>query len=184
MVVSGSLTPQTKEQTKFLIENKLPNIIFDSRKVFNETEAQKEIDRIVVEAKSIILNGNDLLVMADSSDDIVAQTKDIGVEKYRLDPLTISKLVSAKLAEASYQIIEQTGLRKLVIAGGDTSGTICRKLGIEGNYVLKEIETGLPSGLAIGNEMLIVLKSGSFGSKEFLTKAINHLNDLTKGEYY
>lgn len=55
-----------------------------------------------------------------------------------------------------------------------------RKLGIEGNYVLKEIEPGLPSGLSIGKEMLIVLKSGSFGKADFLVKAIDHLKDLTK----
>ncbi|MGO4889998.1 four-carbon acid sugar kinase family protein [Anaerobacillus sp. MEB173] len=182
LVVSGSLTPQTKEQTKYIINNGIKVSVLDSRKVFNEVDAQTEINRIVNEAKSSILNGTDVLVMADNRDEIVFQTKEIGFKEYNLDPLTISKLVSAKLAEASYQIVNQTGLKRLVIAGGDTSGTICRKLGIEGNYVLKEIEPGLPSGLAIGNEMLIVLKSGSFGKTEFLAKSIDHLKDLTKGQ--
>lgn len=50
------------------------------------------------------------------------ETKGIGAEEHNLDPFSISKLVSAKLAEASYQIVKQTGLKRLVIAGGDTSG--------------------------------------------------------------
>ncbi|RSL33131.1 four-carbon acid sugar kinase family protein [Salibacterium salarium] len=182
MVVSGSMTSETKKQTSYLITNGMQVAVFDTRKVFNQVEAQNEITRIVDRAKDSIINGEDLLVMANNNDDVVAQTKELGSEEYNLDSFTISKLVSAKLAEASYEIVKVTGLKRLVIAGGDTSGTILRKLGIEGNYVLKEIEPGIPSGLSIGKEMLIVLKSGSFGKVDFLAKAIDHLKDLTQGK--
>jgi uncharacterized protein YgbK (DUF1537 family) len=57
-------------------------------------------------------------------------------------------------------------------------GTVSRKLGIKGNYVLEEIETNVPSGLAIGRNMSIVLKSGSFGKEDFLYKAIEHLKSI------
>nr|WP_242447720.1 hypothetical protein [Priestia endophytica] len=45
--------------------------------------------------------------------------------------------------------------------------------------MLKEIETGLPSGLTIGRHMLIVLKSDRFGGEEFLSLAIKHLRNLS-----
>lgn len=69
--------------------------------------------------------------------------------RLQFDSLIISKLISAALAEVTLQVVEETSLKRLVVAGGDTSGTVCRKLGIKGNVVLKEIETGLPSGLAL-----------------------------------
>lgn len=180
LVVSGSLTPQTKSQTVYLKSMGIETIVLDSRNVFNEGVLREQIETIVKEASRLILVGKDVLVMADDREEIVAATKQIGKNDYDLDSLTISKLVSDALAEAAKQIVEQTNVKKLVIAGGDTSGTVTRKLGIEGNYVLKEIETGLPSGLAIGRKMLIVLKSGSFGSEEFLFEAVNHLKDLLK----
>ncbi|SFB36305.1 Uncharacterized conserved protein YgbK, DUF1537 family [Lentibacillus halodurans] len=181
LVVSGSLTLETKGQTNYLTTNRVKTLVFDSRRAFNEDEAKKEVTRIVEQAKDTISSGKDVLVMADNAENVVAKTKEIGSQNYNVDSFTISKLVSSKLAEVSYKLVKETGLKRLIIAGGDTSGTILRKLGIEGNFVLKEIEPGLPSSLSIGKEMLIVLKSGSFGKVDFLAKAINHLKDLSKG---
>lgn len=114
-----------------------------------------------------------------ATEEVVLETKEIGL-KQNIDSLTISKMVSAMLADVTEKIVNATGLKRLVVAGGDTSGTVSRKLGIRGNYVLKEIETGLPSGLALGRHMLIVLKSGSFGKPNFLVRAVAHLKDLSQ----
>jgi uncharacterized protein YgbK (DUF1537 family) len=177
LVISGSLTPQTHSQTAHLMDMGTSAIIFDSRKVFDEQLKVSEIDRVTVEAISMIKSGNDVLVMADNRQEIVDETKKLG-KQLLFNEMTTSKMISAALAEITQLIIENTGLRRLVVAGGDTSGTVCRRLGIKGNYVLEEIETGLPSGLTLDRSMLIVLKSGSFGTPEFLEKAVNHLRHL------
>jgi uncharacterized protein YgbK (DUF1537 family) len=178
LVVSGSLTPQTKRQTEYLINSGIATIIVDSRTVFCKAEKEKEVVRAYREAITYLENGKDVLVMANNDKEIVRETKEIG-SKNLLDELTISKSVSAALAEITEKIVSDTGLQRLVIAGGDTSGTVTRQLGITGNYVLEEIETGVPSGLAIGRNLLIVLKSGSFGSPEFLKCAIDHLKMIS-----
>jgi uncharacterized protein YgbK (DUF1537 family) len=182
LVISGSLTPQTRSQTAHLMNIGTPAIIFDSRKVFDQQLKTAEMERITVEAMSIIKSGNNVLVMADNREEIVAETKQLG-KQLHFNEMSTSKMISAALAEVTQLIKENTGLRRLVVAGGDTSGTVCRRLGIKGNYVLEEIETGLPSGLTLDRSMLIVLKSGSFGTPEFLEKAVNHLKGLfhTKG---
>lgn len=86
--------------------------------------------------------------------------------------------MSAALADVTKQLVEATGLSRLVVAGGDTSGKVCRRLGIHGNWVLREIATGLPSGMALGRPLLLVLKSGSFGDADFMAKALDHLKSL------
>ncbi|MEF2097334.1 four-carbon acid sugar kinase family protein [Bacillus sp. CFBP9009] len=177
LVISGSLTPQTRAQTAHLISTGVPCMVLDSRKVFSSVECDEENRRLVIEAQNLLKQGKDVLVMADNRPEIVLQTKVIGQEK-KIDPLLISKMVSAALADITERIVDETGLKRLVVAGGDTSGTVTRQLGIKGNYVLEEIETGLPSGLALGRHMLIVLKSGSFGKTEFLSHAINHLKTI------
>ncbi|MGG0383322.1 four-carbon acid sugar kinase family protein [Priestia filamentosa] len=178
LVVSGSLTPQTRAQTAHLISSGVPCKVFDSRKVFSPVEYDKEVMRVSLEAQKLLIQGEDVLIMADNNKDIILETKEMG-KKLGIDPLSISKMVSAAISNVTKIIVDQVDLKRLIVAGGDTAGTVSRKLDIKGNYVLKEIETGLPSGLAIGRHMLIVLKSGSFGGEEFLSLAIKHLKNLS-----
>lgn len=177
-IVSGSLTPQTKAQTSYLIQKGIDHIILDSRKFFQPLRRSEEIEHAVKLASEMIQTGRDVLVMANNAPDVVKETKKIG-QSHNLDLLSVSKTISDVLAVVTQKVLEQTGYKRLIVAGGDTSGTVCRKLGIKGNYIVKEIETGLPSGLAIGPELIIVLKSGSFGSPEFLERAIQHLKDVS-----
>ncbi|MCI2256530.1 four-carbon acid sugar kinase family protein [Domibacillus sp. PGB-M46] len=178
LVVSGSLTPQTREQTSLLMQNGCPSVVIDSRAVFLAEERQAELEKALKKTIEKLKSGQDVLLMANNSPEIVQQTKDLGLEAH-IDSLTISKMVSALLADITVQAVDALDLKRLVIAGGDTSGTISRKLGIKGNFILDEIATGVPSGLAFGRDMLIVLKSGSFGEPDFLIKAVEHLKDLT-----
>ena len=178
LVVSGSLTPQTKAQTSYLINQGVHHIVMDSRHFFDEELKEKEIHSTVERAAGIIQNGQDLLIMADNTPSVVQETKELG-KKRNLDELTVSKRISAVLAKVTEILLDQTHFKRLIVAGGDTSGTVCRQLGIKGNFIVQEIETGLPSGLAIGPQLLIVLKSGSFGTPEFLAHAIQHLQDVS-----
>jgi len=177
LIVSGSLTPQTKAQTSALIASGTAAIVLDSRLVFDEAGRRTEIERVTNAALTPLRAGRDTLVMAAQEDGIVSATKTAG-ERNGLDPLSASKVVSAALADVAHALVEATGLKRLIVAGGDTSGTVCRRLGIRGNLVLAEIAPGLPSGLALGRDILIVLKSGSFGGTEFLANAVNHLKAL------
>jgi len=178
LIVSGSLTPQTRAQTSALIASGTPAIVLDSRLVFNEATRRTEIERATQAALTPLRAGRDTLVMAGQEDGIVSATKAAG-ERHGLDPLAASKVVSAALAEVAHALVDATGLKRLVVAGGDTSGTVCRRLGIRGNLVLAEIAPGLPSGLALGRDLLIVLKSGSFGGPDFIANAVAHLKTLS-----
>jgi len=177
LTIAGSLTPQTKAQTAALIATGVPAATLDSRLIFSPINRTKEISRIITVVLANLRAGRDMLILADQADAVVAETKALG-ERQGLDPLTSSKAISAALADITLEVMEEAGLKRLVIAGGDTSGTICRRLGIRGNYVLKEIAPGVPSGLTLGRELLIVLKSGSFGGPDFFAAAASHLKSL------
>jgi uncharacterized protein YgbK (DUF1537 family) len=69
----------------------------------------------------------------------------------------------------------QSGVRRLVIAGGETSGAAVDRLGIPGFLVGAEIAAGVPVLRAVGGvigEMLLALKSGNFGGPEFFSDAL------------
>jgi uncharacterized protein YgbK (DUF1537 family) len=69
----------------------------------------------------------------------------------------------------------QSGVRRLVVAGGETSGAVVDRLGLPGFLVGAEIAAGVPVLRAVGadnGEMLLALKSGNFGGPEFFSDAL------------
>jgi uncharacterized protein YgbK (DUF1537 family) len=73
----------------------------------------------------------------------------------------------------------QSGVHRLVVAGGETSGAVVDRLKIPGFLVGAEIAAGVPVLRAVGAEegtkestMLLALKSGNFGGPEFFSDAL------------
>ncbi len=73
------------------------------------------------------------------------------------------------------QGLVQSGVRRLVVAGGETSGAVVDRLKIPGFLVGAEIAAGVPVLRAVGAKegaMLLALKSGNFGGPEFFSDAL------------
>jgi uncharacterized protein YgbK (DUF1537 family) len=69
----------------------------------------------------------------------------------------------------------QSGVRRLAVAGGETSGAVVDRLQIPGFLVGAEIAAGVPVLRAVGakdGEMLLALKSGNFGGPDFFSDAL------------
>jgi 3-dehydrotetronate 4-kinase len=70
----------------------------------------------------------------------------------------------------------QSGVHRLVVAGGETSGAVVDRLRIPGFLVGAEIAAGVPVLRAVGagkGEMLLALKSGNFGGPQFFSDALD-----------
>jgi 3-dehydrotetronate 4-kinase len=68
----------------------------------------------------------------------------------------------------------QSGVHRLVVAGGETSGAVVDRLKIPGFLVGVEIAPGVPVLRAVGGEpMLLALKSGNFGGPQFFSDALS-----------
>ena len=65
------------------------------------------------------------------------------------------------------------GVRRMVIAGGETSGAVATRLGVRRLRIGGEIDPGVPWTLAQGSgvDMALALKSGNFGTPDFFLKA-------------
>ena len=67
------------------------------------------------------------------------------------------------------------GVRRLVVAGGETSGAAVDRLGIPAFLIGPEIAPGVPVLRTIGTthgDMLLALKSGNFGGEDFFAAAL------------
>ncbi|MGG7576829.1 3-oxo-tetronate kinase [Rhizobium sp. Nf11,1] len=101
-------------------------------------------------------------------------------------PETVSRLQSQYGREASGHAIEtatsiiaaelvERGVRRLVVAGGETSGAAVDRLAVPAFLIGPEIAPGVPVLRTVGNrqgDMLLALKSGNFGGDDFFAAAL------------
>jgi 3-dehydrotetronate 4-kinase len=72
--------------------------------------------------------------------------------------------------------LAERGVRRFVVAGGETSGAVVEALGVRALAIGPEIDPGVPWTAAVGGEpYLLALKSGNFGSRDFFVKALEAL---------
>jgi 3-dehydrotetronate 4-kinase len=69
------------------------------------------------------------------------------------------------------------GVRRLVVAGGETAGAVVSQLGVRSLRIGAEIDPGVPWTYAEGarTPLLLALKSGNFGARDFFLKAFKVL---------
>ena len=84
-------------------------------------------------------------------------------------------LVERALSDIAAHMVEQ-GVRRLVVAGGETSGAVVTRLALHRLRIGPQIDPGVPWTYAEGRDatrpaMLLALKSGNFGTPDFFAKA-------------
>jgi uncharacterized protein YgbK (DUF1537 family) len=83
--------------------------------------------------------------------------------------------IEQAFADLAEGLVER-GVRRLVVAGGETSGAVVDRLAIPAFERGSEIATGVPVMRALAGrhgEMLLALKSGNFGGTAFFSDALS-----------
>lgn len=176
LCVAGSLTPQTRGQIEYMKKRNLLTLELESLKIFTPLK-NEYLDKTKNEIVKHISVGRDVLFYSSNDLDKVTQTKEKGKE-LGLSNTEISRQVSDSIAAIVKEVALQTNVNRFLLAGGETSASVCEELQIMGHRIHKEIELGLPSCINLSTpHYLLVLKSGSFGEVDFFEKAISHLKE-------
>jgi len=85
-------------------------------------------------------------------------------------------LVEHALADIA-EVLVARGVRRLVVAGGETSGAVVTRLGVRALRIGGQIDPGVPWTYATGggDPLLLALKSGNFGGRDFFVRAFEML---------
>jgi uncharacterized protein YgbK (DUF1537 family) len=84
-------------------------------------------------------------------------------------------VVEQALAQIAKRLVDG-GVRRMVVAGGETSGAVVSALGIQGLRVGREIDPGVPWTVSLSDApVALALKSGNFGGDDFFMKAFDAL---------
>jgi uncharacterized protein YgbK (DUF1537 family) len=112
-----------------------------------------------------------LIYATSSPDEVKAVQKELGVEK-------AGQLVEDALASIARQLRDD-GVRKFVVAGGETSGAVVQALDVRSLRIGPQIDPGVPATQSIGanaeESLALALKSGNFGATDFFEKALKAL---------
>lgn len=141
-----------------------------------DDELDAHIGEISRNAARRLKKGEDVLIYTPADQNLVHKSRGEALRD-GVNETGLSESITLMLAEIARNIHSEVEFSKLILGGGNTAVTVCRRLGVIGNVVLEEIESGLPTAFAIGvNGLLLVQKSGSFGDEDFYFKAIEKLN--------
>ena len=78
--------------------------------------------------------------------------------------------------EKTARALIEGGVRRLVVAGGETSGAAVSGLALDAVTIGPEIDPGIPALCTLGDDKVaLALKSGNFGSEDFFAKALDRL---------
>jgi uncharacterized protein YgbK (DUF1537 family) len=86
----------------------------------------------------------------------------------------VSAVLEQSLATIALKLAER-GVSRLIVAGGETSGAVVDRLGIDAFLIGAELAPGVPMLHALGRRhpgLQLVLKSGNFGDRDFFARAV------------
>ncbi|TNC63094.1 3-oxo-tetronate kinase [Rubellimicrobium roseum] len=94
----------------------------------------------------------------------------VAVAQERFGDARAASLVEGFFAELAAAAVD-TGVTRLIVAGGETSGAVTEALGAKALAIGPMIDPGVPALRVQGRPLALALKSGNFGAPDFFLRA-------------
>ena len=162
-ILAGSCSQATLEQIK-TVEREIPVLRLSSEALI---EGAGETERALNWAKERIASGPIVIASSEEPEHVAALQARYGRDKS-------GHAIESALAEIASGLVV-SGVRRLVVAGGETSGAAVDRLGVAAFRLGPEIAPGVPLMRTVGRtggELQMALKSGNFGGRDFFTRAL------------
>jgi 3-dehydrotetronate 4-kinase len=161
--LAGSCSQATLQQIANA-EAMMPVLHLDPDRIIT---GQDEVARALAWAAQRIAEGPILIASSATPEEVAALQSRHGRD-------AAGHAIEQAMADVAEGLVK-SGVRRLVVAGGETSGAVVDRLGIPGFLVGAEIAAGVPVLRAVGakeGEMRLALKSGNFGGSRFFSDAL------------
>jgi uncharacterized protein YgbK (DUF1537 family) len=167
-IVSGSCSVATRGQVQHFVEGGGAAYAIDVLELAADGNA---VERAAQWALERVANGPVLIYSTAEPGRVQEVQRQIG-------PARAGALVEQALASIAQRLV-RAGVTQLVVAGGETSGAVVQALGVTALRIGPQIDPGVPwTATEGGPPILLALKSGNFGSRDFFTKCFALLEPL------
>jgi uncharacterized protein YgbK (DUF1537 family) len=173
LIVAGSCSIATQRQNAWLEKEGVPVEPIDVRLLLDqEFDRQTLLQRVCKR----LAEGQHCLLASTAIATEVQAVQQWATEK-GLTVRSLGQMISKALSDLVLEILETQPASGLIIAGGETSGALCRRLELAALHVGHNIEPGVPLCFSRGRFQLpVVLKSGNFGSDDFYGKVLKAIS--------
>lgn len=160
IIISGSCSKATIEQCERFIADGGKAFKIDSIRLLYEKLTVGDLWNFVAENSD-----ETVLIYSSESEENVRYNQRHGVKE-------ISDSLEKAMAELA-ELVLKNGYTRIIVAGGETSGTVTQKLGFNSYLIGESVSPGVPIMIPTDNRNIrLVLKSGNFGEENFFLKAI------------
>lgn len=163
VVLAGSASVATNGQVAAWLDAKRPALRIDPLAL---ADGKPVVEDALAFARDA---GQTVLIYATSSpDEVKAVQQKLGVER-------AGAMVEEALGNIAKGLLD-SGVKRFVVAGGETSGAVVQALGVSLLKIGAQIDPGVPATISSGERPLaLALKSGNFGGRDFFDKALKQL---------
>jgi len=164
LVGSGSCSPVTTGQIAWALKNGFSEVPLNASALVAAKNAGREIQRAAAATVSFLAAGRSVMVHTTKSGSdtrIAAKLKN-----------NSAKILGTALGKVLRGALEQSKVRRLCLAGGDTSSFAARALGIEALEMIAPLTPGAPLCRAFApnspaNKLEVVFKGGQVGAEKY-----------------
>jgi 3-dehydrotetronate 4-kinase len=166
VVLSGSCSEATRAQVAYLGE-RVPVFTIDP---IVAAAGRRIVEEALAWAKPRLGDRPILISATAPPEEVAAIQRVLGRER-------AGALVERVFADIARGLVAH-GVRRLVIAGGETAGAVVQALGVTGLRIGRQIDPGVPWTVSLDQPVLaLALKSGNFGASDFFLRAFSVLSE-------
>jgi 3-oxoisoapionate kinase len=178
LVVSGSASPMTANQIQWASENGCDCIRAPTEELCRPQSAEGAARGLFERALASLSAGNSVVVYsaAGPDDPSIKATRDRLTTDTSASSGNTAKVLGGALGRLARELLARTGLRRVVVAGGDTSSYATQELGLYGLEMLAELTPGAPLCRGYSDDprfdgLEIALKGGQMGKADYFGMA-------------
>lgn len=171
--VSGSVSPVTATQLRWAGRNGFALIGFDARAACgSDADLEAEVARATVAAVNAARGGSSPLVHSAAGHDGIEVTQfRAALTASGMEPDVANRRIGEGLGRVLDGVLRNSGIRRAVISGGDSSGHAMRQLGLSALVAVAPTIPGASLCRAYGDGphdgLEIALKGGQMGSEDY-----------------
>ncbi len=183
LVVSGSCSPETAAQIRCAGEAGFFLLRLDGRRIADPAERDGEVARAIEALDDALTLGQDVLVYtAASPDDPSIRDLQEFCRTNKVSFESTQEALGDALGRIAAKLIETRALRRVIVAGGDTSGRVLARLPIDVLEATAPLASGSPLCRAYSEApafdgLELALKGGQVGGADLFVKATGRCSE-------
>jgi uncharacterized protein YgbK (DUF1537 family) len=173
--MSGSCSPVNQSQIKWALAHGFKGLKISAIKLLSKNK-EEALKAVFDEALQLLISRESLIIYSalGPDDTSIAETKEWLMKQGKQDT-DVGRLLGPIMGRLTKALLLATGMRRLVVAGGDTSGFVTKELGIFALEFLMPVAPGGPLCLSHSankafDGLEIALKGGQVGKADYYMK--------------